>query len=185
MYTAEDIFEHARTVWPRDENIESVFQLMIDLEDDTDEHVNLAMWNEIRSVRGSVNQVLENARRSQEIGSSLECAMSLRFEDSDTLSIQNDFAGHLDGAADIFAVSQTQVVGGDGSKLFSSFLDANENVGDVLGVETVETSAGKAEITVTKASGSRRHLLNEPSPHDSENMRVFSMSWCCNIYIFT
>ena len=61
VYTTEDIFEHARTVWPRGENIESVFQHVIDLEDDTDEHVNLAMWNEIRSVRGSVNQVLENA----------------------------------------------------------------------------------------------------------------------------
>ena len=76
VYTAEDIFEHARTVWPRGENIESVFQHVIDLEDDTDEHVNVAMWNEIRlSVARSTG--FGKCKEKSRDWLSLECAMSL------------------------------------------------------------------------------------------------------------
>jgi isoleucyl-tRNA synthetase len=159
VFTAEDIFEHTpNTLWSRNEGIDSVFQHTISLDNNNDDaDVDFTMWNEIRQIRGAANRVLENARRRGEIGSSLEGAMSLRFEDLDQISKQLDFARHLDGAADVFSVSQTEFLAGDGSNIFSSTTDGIVGGGEILGIETVETSAGSAEITVTKALGSQCH----------------------------
>ena len=179
VFTAEDIFEHTpSTLWHRNEDVQSVFQHIV-VEDDTkNDDVNVAMWNEIREVRGATNRVLENARRRGEIGSSLEGTMYLRFEDLDLISVQNEFADELEGAADLFSVSQTQLVAGDGSTLFTTFIDENDSIGDVLGVETVQTSAGSAEIVVTKALGSQCHrcwkYCESVSQYDSEGGCVCS-----------
>jgi isoleucyl-tRNA synthetase len=79
----------------------------------------LALWGEVRTLRGAVNSSLEAARTAKLIGSSLEARVEIHVADADLAGRLRDLCGRagrpgegngVDGLANVFLVSQAEVL---------------------------------------------------------------------------
>lgn len=124
---------------------------------DNDENL-VRTWDELREIRSATMGLLERARTDGHIRSSLDAALTMTWLDDPSNCRQREgvMVSHLRDAEDTFAVSQTRFVSAGGEELINtSPVTTSDALSETLCKTHIDTSAGPAEILISRASGGK------------------------------